>query len=228
MERFCFSVFCCLLVITGAIHAEEFTTLEGVRYAGVTLKRVEPDGLVVSSQNGVVKLKFKDLSSEIQKKYGYNPYAEKDFLEKNRSDELRRFQIAQTLPKGHIIASFIPSSPKHGLEEKIKEATYNYDYTKKKIASLEQELSSGTSSVYPIQEELAKQRADLSNKEATLNKLLAEKSAQSTPSFLEQNRQLAAEKIAQLATIFWGKYGQYLLWSLVCFVGMVLFLRKKS
>jgi hypothetical protein len=206
-------------MLNRVIHAEEFTTLDGEHYPGATLKRVEPDGLVISYPDGVVKLKFKNLSSEIKEKYRYNPDAEKDFIEKRQAEEVKRSQEKQPDAKGTVLASLIPISSKQLLDKKIEAATHNCEIIKKRIAYLEQESFQQTSQQgrFYLKEELAKKKSELPILEATLAKLITEKYPPPTnplpppppPSFLE-------------------KYGSYLLWSLIGLVGIVLFLRKKS
>lgn len=73
-------VICFLLGV--ALHAEEFRTLDGDLYPEASLKRVEPDGIVISYTDGIVKLKFKNLPKEICERYEYNPEKEKEYLEK--------------------------------------------------------------------------------------------------------------------------------------------------
>ncbi len=58
---------------------ESFTTLDGDLYSGV-VKRVEPDGIVLRTSDGVPKLKFKNLSPEVAQKYGYDPEIETRYL----------------------------------------------------------------------------------------------------------------------------------------------------
>lgn len=65
---------------------ETFTTLEGEQYTGV-IKRVEPDGIVLRTSDGVPKLKFRNLPPEVGVKYGYDPELEAQFLKlRNRED----------------------------------------------------------------------------------------------------------------------------------------------
>jgi len=64
------AVFLTLAVSAGA---DSFTTLDGDSYTNCIVKRVEPDGIVVSDTDGVHKLKFKNLSPDTGKKYGYDP-----------------------------------------------------------------------------------------------------------------------------------------------------------
>ena len=62
-----------LILCASALHAEDFTTLDGDKYTNATIKRVEPDGLVIADADGVRKLRFKKLAPEIGIKYGFDP-----------------------------------------------------------------------------------------------------------------------------------------------------------
>lgn len=62
-----------LILCASALHAEDFTTLDGDKYTNATIKRVEPDGLVIADADGVRKLRFKKLAPEIGVKYGFDP-----------------------------------------------------------------------------------------------------------------------------------------------------------
>jgi hypothetical protein len=53
-------------------RGEDITTTKGETYKSVTISRTEPDGIVVVSKTGIVKLPFTELSEEVQRKYGYN------------------------------------------------------------------------------------------------------------------------------------------------------------
>lgn len=56
-----------------AAFADDFTLVDGTEYKGVKVSRAEPDGLVVTTTSGVVKLFFTDLPKEVQEKYHYDP-----------------------------------------------------------------------------------------------------------------------------------------------------------
>jgi hypothetical protein len=75
---------------------ESFTTLDGDKYSGV-IKRVEPDGIVLRTTEGVSKLKFKNLPSEIAQKYGYDPELENKFLRKRAKEDAATYQSALQL-----------------------------------------------------------------------------------------------------------------------------------
>jgi len=54
------------------------TTLDGKTYEKTTLERVDPDGLLVAfapveGGSGTAKLKFRNLPTELQERYGYDP-----------------------------------------------------------------------------------------------------------------------------------------------------------
>jgi len=51
---------------------EDLTTLDGEKYSG-EITRIEPDGIVMTTGDGIEKINFKDLSEPVQKKYNYDP-----------------------------------------------------------------------------------------------------------------------------------------------------------
>ena len=52
--------------------AIDLTTKDGKTYKDATVSRVEPDGIVIISKTGIIKLYFKELPKELQEKYGYD------------------------------------------------------------------------------------------------------------------------------------------------------------
>jgi hypothetical protein len=52
--------------------ADDFKTINGKEYKNVTVKRVEPDGIVVSSKSGILKIYFTELPKEVQAQFGYD------------------------------------------------------------------------------------------------------------------------------------------------------------
>lgn len=67
------SLLAVFLTLAASAQADSFTTIDGDSYPNVTVKRVEPDGIVVADTDGVHKLKFKNLPAAIGAKYGYDP-----------------------------------------------------------------------------------------------------------------------------------------------------------
>lgn len=76
-------------------------TLDGENYTNATLKRVDPDGLIISYADGVTKLKFKNLSTDLQTKYGYDPEKAASFRTQLQADAAARQEgaIAQAKEK---------------------------------------------------------------------------------------------------------------------------------
>jgi hypothetical protein len=54
------------------VLAEDFKTLDGKEYKKVTVSRAEPDGVVVITDSGIVKLYFNELPQEVRDKYHYD------------------------------------------------------------------------------------------------------------------------------------------------------------
>ena len=96
MKRCHYAFLGMLFLLSTVLQAEEFTTLDGDHYTHATLKRVEPDGLVIEYSDGVVKLRFKNLPKDICEKYGYNPSYETQFLAEQHSNEVTAYQRALT------------------------------------------------------------------------------------------------------------------------------------
>ena len=53
--------------------AEDFKTISGKEYKNATVSRVEPDGLVVKTKSGIVKVYFAELPKEVQERFHYDP-----------------------------------------------------------------------------------------------------------------------------------------------------------
>ena len=53
--------------------ADDFKTNDGKEYKNVTVKRVEPDGIVLSSKSGISKIYFTELPKEVQDRFNYRP-----------------------------------------------------------------------------------------------------------------------------------------------------------
>ncbi|MDQ2869050.1 MAG: hypothetical protein M3R59_11690 [Verrucomicrobiota bacterium] len=59
--------------------ADDFKLTNGNEYKNVTVSRVEPDGLMVITASGIVKLFFVELPKDVQEKYHYDPKAAEQF-----------------------------------------------------------------------------------------------------------------------------------------------------
>ena len=49
--------------------AEDFKTIEGKEYKDVTVSRVEPDGIVLTTKTGISKVYFVELPKEVQERF---------------------------------------------------------------------------------------------------------------------------------------------------------------
>ena len=83
-----------LLLLSSLIQADDFTTLEGDHYSNATIKKVDPDGLLIAYPDGVVKLKFKKLPPAIGAKYGYSPAAEAQYLVEEQAKQIAAYDKA--------------------------------------------------------------------------------------------------------------------------------------
>src|SRR5437660_4413175 len=67
----------CLLVfllgfLSRGLFAEDFKTIHGKEYKNVTVSRVEPDGIVLTSSSGISKVYFTELPKEVQERFHYD------------------------------------------------------------------------------------------------------------------------------------------------------------
>lgn len=67
------STFVILIVCFASIAlADEFKTTDGREHKNVIVKRVEPDGIVLSSKSGISKVYFTELPKEVQQRFNYD------------------------------------------------------------------------------------------------------------------------------------------------------------
>jgi hypothetical protein len=64
-------VFLLILAARGLL-AEDFKTLDGKEYKNVTVGRLEPDGIVLTSSSGISKVYFTELPKEVQERFHYD------------------------------------------------------------------------------------------------------------------------------------------------------------
>jgi hypothetical protein len=62
-----------ILCVGSVAFADDFKTIEGREYKNATVKRVEPDGIVLSSSSGIAKVYFTELPKEVQERFHYDP-----------------------------------------------------------------------------------------------------------------------------------------------------------
>src|SRR5438270_11340385 len=61
-----------LALITRGLFAEDFKTIDGKEYKNVTVSRVEPDGIMLTSSSGIFKVYFSELPKEVQERFHYD------------------------------------------------------------------------------------------------------------------------------------------------------------
>lgn len=89
-----------ILCFASLALADDFKTIKGKEYKNAKVSRVEPDGLVITFSGGIVKIPFTELSSEDQKKYGYDPQAATDFQQKQyQADVIRARELGEAQQK---------------------------------------------------------------------------------------------------------------------------------
>ena len=62
-----------ILCLAAAALSEDFKTINGKEYKDATIRRVEPDGIVVKTNSGVTKVYFTELPKEVQERFHYDP-----------------------------------------------------------------------------------------------------------------------------------------------------------
>jgi len=102
-----------VLAILAAISAslalaEDFKTISGKEYKNATVRRVEPDGIVLKSKSGISKVYFTELPKEVQERFHYNvqtpspsaePNLELDAIQKRQREAIRERQEEAAQPK---------------------------------------------------------------------------------------------------------------------------------
>lgn len=127
-------------------RTESFTTLDGDQYTGI-VKRVQPDGIILRTSDGVTNLKFKKLSHEIGIKYGYDPELENQFLKCQQAAAIASYQKSVELQTSHsalesnIQKSLSSISDQKNYQERLKTAQWNVDFKQKQIIDAKNHLN---------------------------------------------------------------------------------------
>ena len=74
--------------------ADDFKTLTGKEYKDVTVSRVEPDGIMLTSKAGISKVYFTELPKDVQERFGYEPQKAGDYSAQQSAgfDQVRKQQ----------------------------------------------------------------------------------------------------------------------------------------
>src|SRR5947208_11480864 len=72
--------------------ADDFKTIDGKEYKNAEISRVEPDGIVLRTKSGILKVYFTELPKEVQQRFGYDSEAEakRAAAEANKAAEGKR------------------------------------------------------------------------------------------------------------------------------------------
>jgi hypothetical protein len=92
------------------VVADDLKTIDGKEYKNVTVKRVEPDGIVLSSKVGISKVYFTELSKDVQERFHYNPDALAADLLAQAESALRSGQFGQGAELLNRIVTEYPNS----------------------------------------------------------------------------------------------------------------------
>jgi hypothetical protein len=77
------------------VWADDIRTIDGKQYQNATVTRAEPDGLVISYSEGIVKIPFTELNTELQQKYHYDPEIAKKFAAEDERKQLELYNQIQ-------------------------------------------------------------------------------------------------------------------------------------
>jgi hypothetical protein len=61
-----------ILCLASIALADDFKTIDGKEYKNATVKRVEPDGIVLTNISGISKVYFTELPKEVQQRFHYD------------------------------------------------------------------------------------------------------------------------------------------------------------
>ena len=82
-----------LVLLAGfSSYGEELKMADGEIFTFESIKKTEPDGLVVLTDSGVSKIRFSKMSEEDKMRYGYDPAKEKVFQEAKQQAAITSYQ----------------------------------------------------------------------------------------------------------------------------------------
>jgi hypothetical protein len=126
--------------------ADDFKTIEGKEYKNVTVKRVEPDGLVLSSKSGISKVYFAELPKDVQQRFNYDPEKAAAYsadqnaqLEqaRKRQEEAMRQRQENNIAAGNELAARDTANKQ---QKSIEELQYRYGELQKQETDLERRI----------------------------------------------------------------------------------------
>src|SRR5213075_1049922 len=85
-----------ILGFASVAFADDFKAIDGKEYKNVTVSRVEPDGIMLTSSSGISKIYFTELPKEVQERFHYDAAMAAAYsAEQNAKLELLRKQNEQ-------------------------------------------------------------------------------------------------------------------------------------
>jgi hypothetical protein len=94
-----------VLAIAAATRAEDIETTSHKVYKNATITRAEPDGIMVTYSDGIVKLRFDELPESIRSRFNYDPEAAKRFAaETEKKQRALYLQSHPETPDNHTAA----------------------------------------------------------------------------------------------------------------------------
>jgi len=70
--------------------AEDITALDGKQFSSGAISSREPDGLKITTSDGIEKILFSNLSPEVQQKYGYDPAKAAQYKQETSAADAQR------------------------------------------------------------------------------------------------------------------------------------------
>lgn len=84
--------------------ADDFKTIAGKEYKDATVTRIEPDGIVLTSKQGISKVYFTELPKDVQERFGYDPQKAADYSSQQSAalEQTRKQQEEQSQQKAEV------------------------------------------------------------------------------------------------------------------------------
>jgi hypothetical protein len=137
-----------ILCFASAAVAEDFKTVNGKEYKDATITRVEPDGIVVKTKSGVIKVYFAELPKEVQDRFHYDPEKAASYsaeqaanytaYQKQQEEIRRQQQDADAKTKAALAEQQAATNRTHGLQARYGELQKQEDDLLRQIGEAKQ------------------------------------------------------------------------------------------
>jgi chromosome segregation ATPase len=126
--------------------AEDFKTIDGKEYKDVTVRRVEPDGIVVTTKSGIAKLYFAELPTEVQTR----------FLGDHASEQELQARLAALQQHEQLLLKQIGEANEAKIHKKRRRAKYLNDmnYMTAQLPALRKEVADVRASMKDVKAQL--------------------------------------------------------------------------